>query len=135
MEELFSSCVWADSLANRVSQNRWMMPAPAATMLREEDGVVWTPPPIVAVALMICVPLPVQDDANAGAPPAIATPIAAHFSRRLFSAILRSPFVLRVPFLENVFSEFNGFLSKWLVGSYAERRRVGAGEAANREQA
>ena len=35
-----------------------MMPAPTATMLRDEDGVVWKPSPIVAVALMIFVPLP-----------------------------------------------------------------------------
>jgi hypothetical protein len=79
--------------------------------------------------------LPEQDDAKAGAAPAIATPATAHFNRRLFSAISRSPFVPRVPILENVFSKFNAFLSKWLVGSYAERRRVGACEPVDRQQA
>jgi hypothetical protein len=37
-------------VANAAGQKRWMMPTPAANMLREDDGALWKPSPIVALA-------------------------------------------------------------------------------------
>ena len=37
----------------RSDQNRWMMPTPAANWLGDDDGALWKPSPILAVALMM----------------------------------------------------------------------------------